>query len=324
MTFLELQQAVYADCGYSAAPAAEVQTRVKRWLNQAQRTLLRMPVLSGQRDGTLELTTINGQPVYGLPQAFARITTIVQRSNNRPLYYRTRSWFRATDPAESATGNPDIWIPEGRQPVMRHPNGTAVWVQSGSPTDTTQKVFFTGVRANGDRQIQYSATLTGTTRMQITGLTDWKRVLGWSLDTDNVGDVQLFDGPGLNALELGRIPAHTSHVHYQGIRFWPTPTDALTYTIDGQFSIVDMRLDTDIPMISDDWHDMLQLWARRCEYERTGDRRMGIVNKDWDDVMAGLKSESEFPADYRAVAGKFSGRVGVNNLGAMYPADYFR
>lgn len=325
MTFLELQQAVYGDTGFKAAPPADVSTRVKRWLNEGHRTLLREPGLTGLRQGTIAIATVASQAIYGLPMAFERIDRIQDTTNDIPVRYRSRDWFRTVDPGERVSGNPYVWTDVGRVPVLMQPTTDGLWAASAAAGDTTQTARVIGITSNGDRQAQATAALNGTNRIQLgggTGFATYVTVLKFTLSAAAVGAVSLYDAATLGN-ELARIPVGATSVNYQAIRLWPTPAAVLPYTIDGQFSVPLMSDDTDVPMLPDDWHDLIAKYARMREYERTGDKRYGIAKGEFDEGKAAMMYPIDYPADYTPIAGRLAAQgIGVSTLGSAYPAEF--
>ena len=326
MTFVGLRQDVYRDTGFSDSPAAAIVTRVGGWLNKAQRTLLRDPRLTDLRQGTLPITSVIGVSQYAIPQAMERIDAIVQQTNDRRLRFMSRDLYRQMDPAERSTGTPDCWVPEGVRPVFTLPSvvnsaGTGLWVASSSAGDTTQKAHITGIRANGDQVAQQEVTLTGTTVAQLGTFTDIVIVTEFTVSATCAGAISLYaDNGKVNV--LARVPIGRTSVQYQVIRLWPTPAEVLTYLIDGQFDIVDMVKDDDIPMLPESFHDLLAEYARMKEYERTGEKRFAIAAQNWATGMALLRNYVEFPPDYFPVAGSMTTGLRRNNLGPWFPPDW--
>ena len=327
MTFAEMQAAVYDDLNYGA-PSPNVVLRVKRWINEGYLHLLREPGLVNLRQGSLNFDSVASQDVYGLPEAFDKLPdAVVQESNNVRLQARSRDWFRTVDPGETDSGNPYVWIPAGLTPVLRQPDqdaGSGVWAVSSDAADTTQYVVFQGIRASGSNAASVSTILNGTTRVAMGAFTDYVTVRSWTLTASCAGSVTLYDAASSGNI-LAVIPIGATSVQYQGIRLWPTPAAVLTYRVDGQFSIRPMVADSDVPMLPVSYHDMLPVYCRMREYAKQGDNNKMLVSREeWDRWKKSLMSYVSYPADYVAVPGRLSeGRIGWNDLGGAYPADWF-
>ncbi len=328
MNFYEMQQAVYDDLNYSlSAPSPLVVTRVKRWLNEGHKHLLRLPGMTGLRQGSLSFNTVANQKSYGLAQAFDKLPdAITQESNNWRLQYRTRDWFRTVDPGQTDNGNPYVWIPDGLMPVLRHPDtsGSGLWAVSTNAGDTAQSVVLSGIRLSGDIDHAAPTTLTGTSRVAIGALTDYVTVLSFVVSSSTLGNIELYDAAAAGNL-LARIPAGRTSVQYQAIRLWPTPAAVLSYRVDGQFAIDDLVADTDVPFLPTSYHDMLPVYARMRSYQKDGDNdRAAIAGQEWSSWTARLMMYQQFPPDYIPVPGRLGeGRIGWNDLGGAYPADWF-
>ncbi len=325
MTFLEITQRVYQDCGYAAVPATDVITRVKAWINDGHRRLLRDPAMTDLRQGTLCFSSIASVPIYGAPQVFERIDVIVQPDNNRRLRMMTRDLYRALDPGETASGLPSHWVPEGLWPVLRQPNETGLYLVSTSASDTAVVVNLQGATgtasAAGLGHAPVQTTLTGTTRVQVGTDVTYRLVESWNLASVAVGSVQLWDA-AIGGNLLANIPVGFRSVQYDAIRLWPTPASAWTFNVDGQYAIPALVQDTDIPMLPPSYHELLADYGRMKEYERTQDGRYGMAASQWADGSTKLKTFVQFPSDYRPVAGQPSSRFGFTNLpDGWYPAD---
>src|SRR5690242_15010363 len=145
----------------------------------------------------------------------------------------------------------------------------------------------------------------------------------WDLSAVAVGAVSLYDAAAAGN-ELGRIPIGTQSVKYQGIRLWPTPAAALTYTVDGNFEVTDLTNNTDVPLLPPSFHDMLVVYGKLQQFKKDGDvTRVAIAQREWETWTGKLYASVESPADYRPVAGSLNGGVGVNDLGGWYPADFY-
>lgn len=320
MTFGEIAQTVYDLCGYPEPVTALVQSRVKRWINKGQTNILRMPGMENLRQGTLKFTSEVDRAIYGFPLAFEQVTSVVQVSNQWRLRYMTRDEFRFIDPGLTANGTPERYVPDGLHPRFRVPNETGIWVVSTSAADVLQMVTLRGVSANGDPSQIQTATLNGTTRVAIGTITDYSDIFSFDLSSAVSGAVSLYDAATAGH-ELARIPIGMTSAQFWCLRLWPTPSSALQYTVDGLLEIPDMIENTAVPMLPPSFHDLLGVYARRCEYERTNDSRFQAANAEWAQGLANLTMQINFPSDYRPVSGS-SGLSGWSDLpGGWYPID---
>jgi hypothetical protein len=324
MNLGQLAAAVYGDLGYTQG-TPEVQTRTYRWLNEAHKKILRDPSLIGLRQIELSFSTVANQAMYGLPQAFERIDNIVQVSTSRRLRFMTMDRMKLIDPGNRTSGVPDFWGGPWWEPVFLEPASTGVWVVSTNAADTTQKVNFQGIKANGDIQALQQVSLNGTTRVAIqSAVTDFAWIMAWNIDGVAAGTVSLYDAATLGN-ELARLPIGATAVQYQQIRLWGTPGDVYVMTVQGVAEVTDLTNATDIPLIPPSFHDVLCAYARMKEYERTQDStRYGAAQAEFIEGRDRLKAFVEWPSDYRPVAGSGSG-IGLiwpNLSGGYWPADF--
>jgi hypothetical protein len=315
---------VYALCGYSAAPATSVSTRVGYWLNEGHRRILRNPALTELRQSTLCFSSEEDVSIYAVPQIFERIDAIVQQSNNLRLVMMSRDTYRTVDPGETAIGTPTAWVPAGFWPVIRQPNETGLWVASTSAADTTQSVIMQGatstVAAAGQPHRSVTITLNGVTRVQFGTDTTYSLVQFWRLSAEAVGTVYLYDAASGGNI-LARIQPGLTTCQYLAIRLWPTPSSNEAYYVDGQYEIPNLIGDTDIPLLPPSYHDLLMTYAVMKEYERTQDPRYPMALQQFTEGEKQLLTFVQFPPDYKPVAGSMSERGFTNLPGGWFPSD---
>jgi hypothetical protein len=80
-------------------------------------------------------------------------------------------------------------------------------------------------------------------------------------------------------------PTHFVDAGYNSSRqpqvyLWPTPSSAITYTCDVLNALTDLSLDADVPLLPEDFHDILVLAGLIEEYRRLDDPRAGFVVAD--------------------------------------------
>jgi len=323
MTFGEILDNTLDDLNLHPASAGvtETVTRIKRWINEAHRALLRDPQTADLRNGTLTFTTEPSQASYALPQAFERLISIVQPDQNTRLLYQTLNLETSIDPGHRSLGNPSHWSPEGYWPVMRQPNGTGLWVTA---PDQVMSMQVQGVRTNGDQRQLFSNLITPPTgRVQFGVETDWASLISWSVPKALQSyEVSLYDAPTGGHL-LGRLPQLATAVRYQVIRLWPIPAAALPYVVQGEFQIPSMIYDDEEPMLPPSFHDMLGVYARMRQYKKEGDTtRAAYEENEWVVWQDKLRSFVQFPPDYHPIAGQHASLGhGWSDLGPGYPAD---
>jgi hypothetical protein len=110
---------------------------------------------------------------------------------------------------------------------------------------------------------------------------------------------------------------------YFAVRLWPTPTGPLPYDVTGTVRVPEMLYDTDIPHVQPEYCDLLMTYARMRIYKTsTADVERFIAERDeWERVTGELRAFSQFPPDYRPVAGGPGDRSRWSNLGGFYPPD---
>jgi hypothetical protein len=328
MTLADLLAAVAADVGYDAIPSAVVTARLTRYLNEGLRHILSMNEMGPLRSNTLTFSSVAGQKTYGLPQAFVSIDQMVDTTNNIRLRLMTQDQFRTIDPQEVSSGTPTHYVPLGYGPLGREPDQTGLWVVSNEPADTTQVVTVTGLIAapivglttGGTPTGPISATLNGTTRVQVGFHLDYVAVQTLTLNTATAGFVVLFDAAvGGHPLALIQIGQKT--VQYVQLRLWPTPAGVYTYQVDGPMLISELTATSDIPILPADFQFMLTDYARMREYEYRDDSRAAVARAQFQEKLKYLRDRLIDPPDFRPRVGRIPDRS--SNLGSFYPPGRF-
>lgn len=323
MTFKDLQDDALERTNYDNSLTPSIpRTRISRFINEAHRRILTTPGMERLRDDILTFPTVANQQVYALPQAIDRINRIYEPTTNKiRLVERSLDWLRNI-PTTTA-GVPEAWVPIGTRQVAAQPASTGVWIVSSSASDTTQSVIVEGFRSGssgGDPVVATSATLNGTTRVQVGTFTDWVEVDKFYLNGTAVGTVTLYDAASSGNV-LAVIPIGQTAAKYFTIAIWPTPSSAWTLYVDYTRVLTDMVNDTDVPFLPDDFHWMLSLMARRNEYEYKNDlQRMMKADQDLLTARAALMDFVCNNPDYMVIPGFQDRRARFSNLGSYYPA----
>jgi len=91
--------------------------------------------------------------------------------------------------------------------------------------------------------------------------------------------------------------------------------------VDVDRTITDLAQDTDTPPWPEDFHDILVYGVCADECLKTDDSRRGDFEAQFASRLANLKLWLNTNASDRPVSGR-DGRIGFNNLGGWYPADF--
>jgi hypothetical protein len=313
---------LYEDLGFASSPPSAVTTRLGNALNEAHRAVLREPALSRLRDTATPISFASeaDRVMYGLPSQLMRVTVITERTNDRELSALSLQELREHDPGLTSTGTPWAFVPLGYGPISRLPAATGIWAASASASDTTQTVQINGVRSGGLSTGDLTATLTGTTRAAIGTVTDIVDLQVVSLSAVGVGVVSLYDASSSGNV-IAEIPIGQTAPQYFRVQLYPTPDAAITYYVDGTYRIPTLDDAQDVPMLPDDFHDMLMDYARWREYERTSDtERAMLARSDWTTALSRLKHSVSAMAADMPVMGRMN-RPRYSRFGAWTPAE---
>lgn len=316
MTLSEILSDLYGSLGYASAPAADVTTRLTRFVNDGYKTLIRLPGFEQVRFKTIPLVSVLNQKLYGISPSGVQILKISDQTNNWSLLEMSLDMFRRIDAQELVTGVPTHYIRMGLQSVYQQPATSGVWVASAQAADTTQTVRLVGITATGETAVQ-TATLTGTTRVQVGSLTTLTGISEWNISAAATGAVTLYDAATLGNA-LATIQVGKTSVQYLVIRLWPTAQGAYNYVVDMETPLPELTNAVDVPVIPEDWHTMLVEYGRLREYEYRNDERWPIAKGMWDTNLKGLQVRLWNSPDYLPVAGVVPNVP--NNLGPWYPS----
>ncbi len=321
MTFGSILQDVYEDTGLTDAPPASVIRRIKKNINKAQTMILRDPTCARLRytmDQSVQVTTEADIAVYGVTAALSDVTAVFDRDNDRKLDIVSPAELDRTDPGRSSTGTPYAVAKLGYKPLARPfaTAGSGIWVASSSASDTGQTVSGSAVLASGLRLAIGATTLTGTSRVQIGTATTIVDILSIRLSAVAVGTVSFYDAASGGNL-LGQIGIGQTAPQYCCIQFGPTPAGPITYYLSGIYRIADMSADADVPMLPEEFHDILGAYGRMCEYEKANDDRLPLAAAEWNRGLKQLRFHLNSGVTYMAP----NSRPRVSRFGPWTPAE---
>lgn len=319
MTLASILSDLYRRLDFPSTPASDVTTRLKAYVNETLQELLSAPGAGrwlARYEPPITIASVANRSFYAVPRSLDRITTMVDRTNQRELLAASLEWYRVVQPDPTAqTGLPTHYIPLGQSAVAVQPSTTGLWAVSSSASDTTPVVYYEAIRTDGTFA-SGSVTLTGTTRVALSSATDIVSVTKWYLSAAAVGTVSLYDASSSGNV-LGVIPIGQTYAKYYGFYLYPTPASAVTYHIDGERCVSDLTVNTDEPPIPSRFHRLLVDGALAREYEKRSDDRVGLAMKRYQDGVKDWRYFVTCPPDYLPVAG--NGKTDVSRLGGWYP-----
>ena len=320
MTFTAILADAYRRLNYPASPAADVVTRIKAYVNESLQELASEPGLSSLLRGGITMASVASQATYGLPPVVSRVMTLREMTTKRKLWPQSLDWYRTIAPDPSTmTGTPAFYVLLGPQSVARQPliaAGSELFAKSTASGDT-QVLQFEVVQAGGTVRTG-TITLTGTTAVSLgSTLTDIVEVRDWYLASAAAGVVSLLETSGTGTV-LGTIGIGQTRARYEGIALLPTPSSAITYTLDYEYDASDLVQDMDEPYwLPSRFHRLAATGARMKEYEKTDDDRFSGAQMQWDKGRVHLLAYVNNRPDDVLVPGRRVG--GISDLGGAYP-----
>lgn len=290
------------------------QNRLLDHLNNRHREILSWPGMQILRQRRLTFASVANQSLYGLANV-ERVITIGETDNDRILMTRSFDEYRAVNPdPASTTGTPDYYVPLGYQQVALQPsNASEIFVKSSSAADTTQTCFVEGFITGGYPRTA-SVTLNGTTAVSLGAtITTWIGIDKFYLSATPAGAVTLHEDSGVGT-ELARIGIGQTWQQYLGFHLDPTPSSAITYTVDALMNVTDFAQANDQPLLPQTFHDMLVYGGEMDEFVKTDDPRYQAAERNW--VRRG--------GDLKLHVARLSTGMGMaeqrSSLGSWYPS----
>lgn len=306
-------------------PALGIQQRLLGFLSDAHRRLLSAPGMEGLRDETTTVTSVINQARLALPPTVARVRAVIDPVNQVRLRAMRRSDARRLNPGVvGVSGTPDFYVPVGQEHVAAQPAAaTGLWVVSTSAIDAGY-VDLTVTTTGGYQHTPNLVTLSGTTRAQAGTRTDITQVSTFSLQAAATGYVSLYTA-AVGGTELARIEPGRLGTKYFIVELLPTPSAAVTYTIDYTRILADFQLSVvEEPLIPEDFHYLLVVMACRREYLFNDDKaRYTQYAIEEQEGMRALRAFVLYPPDYRVKNNdpeQDGGDDYGSNLGGAFPA----
>lgn len=102
---------------------------------------------------------------------------------------------------------------------------------------------------------------------------------------------------------------------------WPTPAAVITYTLDITSPITELSATGDVPLLPDDFHDLLVDMAERKDLRKADDPdRARMLDRDIAQGVKDLRAWVTNNPDWKPVMGGNSPIVPLSTLGGWYPA----
>ncbi len=321
MTLNDLEQDCYRRLGYAtASPDTATQTRIRAFLNETQAEILSEPGMGGLLRGSLTFASVASQATYALPQAVARVHAIRETTNDRRLSQQSFDWYRSAYPDPAAnTGTADAFVDLGFLGINFQPSDASeIFVDSTSGSDTGT-AYLEGYRTGGYFRT-LSVTMTGTTAVSLgTAITDFVFLTKFWISAAAVGTVTLHED-ATGGTELARIPIGQTHARYRQVALVPTPSSAITYTVDFEWDPQQMSIANDEPLLPPRFHRLLGVGARMKEYEKQDDQARYVAAKA--ELAEGKRKLKCCLFSQQAGEPNLPGPQGqrISRLGGFYPA----
>ena len=309
----------------SSSPPTAVATRMTAYINETQEQIVSRPGF-GRLLGPHRITfaSVASQPEYALPPSVAKVLSVRDISNQWRLRPMSLTEYQERVPAPaSMTSTPDFYCLLGLGPVALRPSAAAEIFAVSTSAGDVQSLKFELITSTGAIKVG-AKTLTGLTAVSLdTTVTTCVEIIDAYLSTVAIGTITLTEGLAGNTLTT--INVGNTKEHYQRLALVPTPSGAVTYTVDYERDAIALVNATDEPVLPLRFHRMLVYGALMMEFEHVGDQtRYLLYEKRFNTAMGLLNHFVTSPPDHVTVPGG-SGAFSPSILPAWYPQDgYYR
>lgn len=101
------------------------------------------------------------------------------------------------------------------------------------------------------------------------------------------------------------------------VRLYPIPSAAGTLNVDVVSAVTDLSADADVPVFASEFHPILSIYARMCEYEKMDDTRRRDAEREYATLVRQLRFYLR-KSDTRTVTQGFGGGYS-SSLGPSFP-----
>ncbi len=272
--------------GSGAAPGTVVASRITQFINDTHREILQDKHFAPYRRLLLTCVSVANTPFMAIPRSVVNIFTLQDRTNNTTLTERDMLWIRSLDPGLRATAaNPWVYAKyNAAAAVIIQPSAaSALWIASSSAADTVNPVCtISGFRSSGG-PFSVTAQPNGLLGQAVPIYTDITSVTKFVLNSNSVlGDISLYQ-TNLAGARLATIPLGNTSSRYNLLHLYPTPSAVTTYNLDAEVHIDDMSLDTDEPLVPEDFYELLIIGVKKREYElrEKMEKLWGATKAEW-------------------------------------------
>jgi len=297
MTLNAMLSDLYRRLGFPSSPAAATTTRLTAFLNETQQEVFSEPGMEVVLRNHFQFSTAASTPQYGLVQNISRISHIRDITNRRLLMPLAEGEYRARYPSPAdVTGLAEAWVDLGIWPVAYQPVGASeLFIVSNSASDGATKSVTVEGYLSGGQYTSQTTTLDGVTSKSLSAtLTTWQEITKFEIVlaagglTTATGTITLREDSAAGTI-LGQIYPGLAYAKYRRLALVPTPSTAVTYTVDYEREVTDMINATDEPLLPARFHRLLMTGARMKEYETTDNTRYAQVAREWAQGLSALK-----------------------------------
>lgn len=287
MNLSEIVQNVNAEL----LPATNIDTYIKRWVNQAQKRFISTAgshVFSWLILNELQLTTVANQHEYVLSPLINtnKAVTFTDRVNDRKIEVISRQTFQkfVPDPTETS-GNPEFAYWSGFSAVQEQPSSASQLSIVSSAADSAT-ITIEGLNSGG-ALVYEEVTLNGTTPVSTT--ISFQKILSRGINGYLTGVVTITSNSG--AVTVDTISPRSRQAQYPKVIFYPRPDSVQTLYYDAEMKLPDVVNNNDFSLIPEEFHDALEEYCLYRGFRHKKDLQSSelALNKFKERVMEAVR-----------------------------------
>ncbi len=262
---------VKAEC----KPITNIDSIIIRLLDRGQKVIASSKRFSWLRFTGLSFPTVSGVMDYALSPLVdtSRIITMYDSAQTIHIRNISETEFRTVEPGPTDTGDSYVYRLIGYSPVQYQPTSASVLTfVSSSTADTTQTISVQGFDASSILQTEV-ITLNGTTPVLTTA--SFTRVLSLSKSDFTTGKVTVTSNAG--AVTNVVISAYNRAVTHPVVSLYSIPGGVHTIYYDFDIALPSLKVGTDISLIPEKYHDVIELYAKYNVFKHINNTNMSQI-----------------------------------------------
>lgn len=264
-----------ANVNSECKPITNLNTKIIRDLNRAQKVIMSKRNWSWAQVNAFQLDTVATQEVYPLSPLVDMAKLIVMRDPTRKfvLELMTEAAFRRAYPDQttSTSGDPIIYRHVGKSPVQNAPQNSQITFVSDDATDVSQTIFVEGFNSSGI-MVKEVVALNGVNPV-LSVNTYNERMFSVFKSDSTAGTITATSNAA--AITNVVLAPQTRSIDHPLFAFFPIPDGVGPLYYDFTFKPQELKNTTDVSLIPEGYHDVIELYAISKLYGTLNKKALG-------------------------------------------------